>query len=137
MFSRASMKTIGHAGALESLDVVLRRRQRHDQHAIGALAERQGLEVLVALLDRLDVVDEQVELAVGEGRVDAAEPLSGYLWSFRNDGIFYERAVNRILDDLVAAAAPRWMEVVGDFNVRGGIKTIITARAGLRRVAGA
>ena len=53
-----------------------------------------------------------------------------YLWSFRNDGIFYERAVNRILDDLVACVSPRWMEVVGDFNVRGGIKSIVTARAG-------
>ena len=53
-----------------------------------------------------------------------------YLWSFRNDGIFYERAVNRILDDLVAAADPRWMEVVGDFNVRGGIKSVVTARHG-------
>ena len=56
-----------------------------------------------------------------------------YLWSFRNDGIFYERAVNRILDDLSAACKPRWMEVVGDFNIRGGIKSIITARAGTRR----
>jgi 7-cyano-7-deazaguanine reductase len=53
-----------------------------------------------------------------------------YLWSFRNDGIFYERAVNRILDDLVAKVAPRWMEVVGDFNVRGGIKSVVRARAG-------
>jgi 7-cyano-7-deazaguanine reductase len=55
-----------------------------------------------------------------------------YLWSFRNDGIFYERAVNRILDDLVARVAPTWMQVVGDFNVRGGIKSVITARAGTR-----
>jgi 7-cyano-7-deazaguanine reductase len=55
-----------------------------------------------------------------------------YLWSFRNDGIFYERAVNRILDDLVARVAPAWMQVVGDFNVRGGIKSVITARAGTR-----
>jgi 7-cyano-7-deazaguanine reductase len=54
-----------------------------------------------------------------------------YLWSFRNDGIFYERAVNHILDDLVAACRPRWMEVVGDFNVRGGIKSVITARHGV------
>ena len=50
-----------------------------------------------------------------------------YLWSFRNDGIFYERVVNRILDDLVAAAKPRRMKVVGDFNVRGGLKSIISA----------
>ncbi|MEJ7811221.1 MAG: preQ(1) synthase [Gemmatimonadaceae bacterium] len=55
-----------------------------------------------------------------------------YLWSFRNDGIFYERAVNRILDDLVAACDPRWLEVVGDFNVRGGIKSVVTARHGAR-----
>src|SRR5690349_17069818 len=51
-----------------------------------------------------------------------------YLWSFRNDGIFYERAVNRILDDLAAAVRPKRMEVVGDFNLRGGIKSIISAR---------
>ena len=50
-----------------------------------------------------------------------------YLWSFRNDGIFYERAVNRILDDLAKAVKPRRMSVVGDFNVRGGIKSVITA----------
>lgn len=55
-----------------------------------------------------------------------------YLWSFRNDGIFYERAVNRILDDLSSAAKPKWMKVVGDFNLRGGIKSIITATHGSR-----
>lgn len=51
-----------------------------------------------------------------------------YFWSFRNDGIFYERAVNRILDDLVAASSPRTLTVVGDFNVRGGLKSVITAK---------
>jgi len=53
-----------------------------------------------------------------------------YLWSFRNDGTFYERSVNRILDDLVARLSPVWLEVVGDFNVRGGIKSIVTASFG-------
>jgi len=56
--------------------------------------------------------------------------LKFYLWSFRNEGIFYERAVNRILDDLVSAVNPKWMKVVGDFNVRGGIKSVITATHG-------
>lgn len=50
-----------------------------------------------------------------------------YLWSFRNEGVFYERAVNRILDDLAELTKPRQMTVVGDFNVRGGIKSVITA----------
>ena len=58
--------------------------------------------------------------------------LKFYLWSFRNEGVFYERAVNRILDDLVAASKPKWMRVVGDFNVRGGIKSVITATHGSR-----
>ena len=55
-----------------------------------------------------------------------------YLWSFRNDGIFYERVVNRILDDLSAKVKPKWMKVVGDFNVRGGVKSVITASHGHR-----
>ncbi|MFI5229752.1 MAG: preQ(1) synthase [Gemmatimonadales bacterium] len=55
-----------------------------------------------------------------------------YLWSFRDDGIFYERAVNRILDDVSKVVQPRWMEVVGDFNIRGGIKSVIRARIGAR-----
>ena len=54
--------------------------------------------------------------------------LKFYLWSFRNDGIFYERAVNRIMDDLVAACTPKAITVVGDFNLRGGIKSVITAK---------
>src|ERR687896_2469632 len=58
-----------------------------------------------------------------------------YLWSFRNDGIFYERAVNRILDDLAEVTKPRSMEVVGDFNVRGGIKSVIMVRRGEGRGA--
>jgi 7-cyano-7-deazaguanine reductase len=50
-----------------------------------------------------------------------------YLWSFRDEGHFHEAVTNRILDDLVRATRPRRMIVVGDFNVRGGIHTIVTA----------
>ncbi len=50
-----------------------------------------------------------------------------YLQSFRQRGIFYEDVTNEILDDLVTACAPRRMTVVGDFNVRGGIGTVVTA----------
>ncbi|HKB76200.1 MAG TPA: preQ(1) synthase [Myxococcales bacterium] len=51
-----------------------------------------------------------------------------YLWSFRDEGAFHEAVTNRILDDLVAAVAPRKAEVVGDFFVRGGIHTVVVAR---------
>jgi 7-cyano-7-deazaguanine reductase len=53
-----------------------------------------------------------------------------YLWSYRNEGAFHEAVINKILDDLVAAIAPRKMTVVGDFNVRGGIHTTVTATHG-------
>jgi 7-cyano-7-deazaguanine reductase len=55
-----------------------------------------------------------------------------YLWSFRDEGHFHEDVTNRILDDLVAAARPRFMEIVGDFNVRGGIKSEVRASYGKR-----
>ena len=51
-----------------------------------------------------------------------------YLWSFRDEGHFHEAVTNRILDDLLAAIAPRRAEVIGDFLVRGGIHTVVTAR---------
>ncbi len=50
-----------------------------------------------------------------------------YLWSYRNQGAFHEAVINQILDDLVRAIRPKAMTVVGDFNVRGGIHTTITA----------
>ena len=53
--------------------------------------------------------------------------LKYYLLEFRNKGIFYEAATNQILDDLVAACAPRRMTVIGDFTARGGITTKVTA----------
>ena len=58
--------------------------------------------------------------------------LKYYIIEFRNRGIFYEQVTNQILDDLVEAIQPRRMRVVGDFSVRGGIKTAVTAeyRAG-------
>jgi 7-cyano-7-deazaguanine reductase len=54
--------------------------------------------------------------------------LKYYLVAFRDKGIFYEAVTNQILDDLVAACAPRRMTVIGDFTPRGGIKTVVTAR---------
>jgi 7-cyano-7-deazaguanine reductase len=54
--------------------------------------------------------------------------LKYYFVEFRNKGIFYEAVTNQILDDLVAACSPRHMTVLGEFSVRGGISTSVTAR---------
>jgi len=64
---------------------------------------------------------------VPDARCVELKSLKLYLIAFRNRGIFYESATNQILDDLVEAIAPRRMTVVGDFSVRGGIKTVVTA----------
>ena len=50
-----------------------------------------------------------------------------YFFSYRNKGIFYEGVVNTILDDLVAVLKPRYIEVVGEFAVRGGTAGTVTA----------
>ena len=50
-----------------------------------------------------------------------------YFHSYRNDGIFFESATNRILDDLVAVCKPRYMLIIAEFNVRGGISSTIKA----------
>ena len=50
-----------------------------------------------------------------------------YLQGFRNEGVYYEDVVNRILDDLVAACRPRRMKVTGTFTTRGGMHSIVSA----------
>lgn len=50
-----------------------------------------------------------------------------YVWSFRDQGHFHEAVTNRILTDLIAALAPRYMRLTAEFNVRGGIYTTIVA----------
>ena len=49
-----------------------------------------------------------------------------YFTAYRNVGTFHESAVNKILDDFVSACEPRSAKVVGEFNVRGGIKTSVS-----------
>lgn len=50
-----------------------------------------------------------------------------YIWSFRDRGAFHEAVTNEILQDLVAATAPRFLRLTAEFNVRGGIYTTIVA----------
>ena len=51
-----------------------------------------------------------------------------YILAFRNLGIFYENAVNRILEDVAKATRPRWATVTGHFTPRGGMRSTVTAR---------
>lgn len=53
-----------------------------------------------------------------------------YLFSYRNVGIYQEHVVNRILDDLVACCKPKWMRVVADYNIRGGVHTVASIEWG-------
>ena len=50
-----------------------------------------------------------------------------YFQAYRQQGIYYEAVINQILDDLVQACHPRQMIVRGDFNVRGGFSSVVTA----------
>ncbi len=65
-------------------------------------------------------------------RIVELKSLKLYINRFRDQEVFHEQAVNRILDDLVACCAPKWAWIEGDFNVRGNIKTKIRATHGQR-----
>ncbi|MDE2614473.1 MAG: NADPH-dependent 7-cyano-7-deazaguanine reductase QueF, partial [Burkholderiales bacterium] len=53
--------------------------------------------------------------------------LKMYFWSFRNEGAFHEKVTNAICSDIVQAIAPRFVRIHGDWYVRGGIRTTVTA----------
>jgi 7-cyano-7-deazaguanine reductase len=65
---------------------------------------------------------------VPRGRCLELKSLKDYILAYRNLGIFYENAVNRILEDVVKASRPVRASVVGQFNPRGGIRSVIEAR---------
>jgi len=65
---------------------------------------------------------------VPDAKIIELKSLKLYIFSFRDQGIFHEHVTNRILDDIVEACEPIRCEVTGDFNVRGGIKTVVKAR---------
>ena len=59
--------------------------------------------------------------------------LKYYLLSYRNVGIYQENAVNRILKDLVKCSEPKWMQVVVDYKIRGGIHTVASVEWGKKK----
>jgi 7-cyano-7-deazaguanine reductase len=64
---------------------------------------------------------------VAEARCVELKSLKFYLQSYRNEGVFYESLVNRILEDLAEMLEPRRMRVTGSFTPRGGMHSVITA----------
>lgn len=54
--------------------------------------------------------------------------LKYYILAYRNLGVFYENAINRILDDVVHACKPHWAVVKGEFNTRGGMHAMVEAK---------
>ena len=64
---------------------------------------------------------------VPDERCVELKSLKDYFLSYRDVGIFHEHVVNKVLDDFVAACRPRKVEVVGEFNIRGGLKTVVRA----------
>lgn len=59
--------------------------------------------------------------------------LKGYINAYRNLGIFYENAVNRILRDIVKACKPKSLVVRGEFHTRGGMRSVVEARHGVAK----
>ncbi|MCB1148278.1 MAG: NADPH-dependent 7-cyano-7-deazaguanine reductase QueF [Leptospiraceae bacterium] len=51
--------------------------------------------------------------------------LKEYFFFFRDIGIFHENVVNKVTEDLIACASPRYLKVRGDYNIRGGVKTVV------------
>jgi 7-cyano-7-deazaguanine reductase len=64
---------------------------------------------------------------VPSSRIVELKSFKLYLQAFRNQGIFHESVANRVLDDFLAACRPRRARVIADFNVRGGIHTVVEA----------
>jgi 7-cyano-7-deazaguanine reductase len=81
---------------------------------------------LCPMTSQPDFAEIVINYVPGERLVEL-KSLKFYLNSFRNQGIFHEEAVNRIRDDFVEKVGPRKLEVIGHFNVRGGIYTTVRA----------
>jgi 7-cyano-7-deazaguanine reductase len=90
----------------------------HTAHEFTSLCPKTGQPDFAVLVIRYVADERCVEL----------KSLKRYLQAYRQEGVFYEALVNRVLDDLVAVLAPRRLVVRGEFSVRGGISTVVEAR---------
>lgn len=84
------------------------------------ICPKTGLPDFAAIIIKYVPDEECIEL----------KSLKYYTLFYRDVGIFNEHVVNKMLDDFVKSCRPRWMEIFGEFNARGGIKTTVTAEYG-------
>ncbi len=81
---------------------------------------------LCPLTGQPDFARFRIEMVCAELCVEL-KSLKMYFWSYRNEGAFHEKETNTILDDIVEATRPRFVRIVADWNVRGGIHTEVVA----------
>ncbi len=114
MPSQPSKELVTFPNPTPGRDYVIRHVARSTRRSARSPASRTSATIVVIYVpDRLCVELKSLKL---------------YLWSFRNEGHYFEQVTNQILDDLVRAVEPRRMTVLGRFNVRGGIATTVVAR---------
>jgi 7-cyano-7-deazaguanine reductase len=94
----------------------------HSCHEFTSVCPKTGLP---------DFADIELSYVPDEKCIEL-KSLKYYYFDFRNQGIFFEAVINRILDELSGACSPRWMRVVGCFGVRGGIASVVTAECGTK-----
>ena len=64
---------------------------------------------------------------VPDAKIVESKSFKLYIWSYRDEGVFHEHAVNKILEDLVETLDPHYCKVTGIFNVRGGVGITVEA----------
>jgi 7-cyano-7-deazaguanine reductase len=75
----------------------------------------------------------QIDISyIPAARMLESKSLKLYLWTYRDKGVFHETLTNDILDDLAAFLKPKWIQVVGRFNIRGGISIDVAAEKDFR-----
>ena len=70
-----------------------------------------------------------------ESKVIELKGIKLYVNSYRNKEISHEEVANRILDDLVEACEPKWIQLVADFHPRGNVHTVVTVSHGKRQIS--
>lgn len=73
-----------------------------------------------------DFAEMSISYIAGDTCIEL-KSLKLYLQGYRNEGIYYEAATNKILDDLVDVCSPLWMEIESRWSTRGGIHSVINA----------